>query len=350
MNRVWAVVVAVVMVVAAIAIRARIDDSRDSDGDALLVCATELATACLALDDAVGGLEVTVEPAGTTFARLTALPDAELVQPGLDGWLVPGPWPAMVDAARALTQLQPVFEPETTTLARSPLVIAALEDRARALADGPCAGAVAWPCLGEVAGDDWDELGGSASWGTVRIGNANPTVSATGLLVLAQAASEFLDTNEYSRDHLADDAFLAWLSRLTDSAPPTVAPPFEQMLNVVPTSVYDAAGDTEAGAGPELADAAPARRNAFALLYPERVATADVALALSATGERDDDIEDIAGGDRAREEVARAGWRVEDEPLARGVRERRRLPATSNLPTDPGVYIALQDTWRQVAG
>ncbi len=349
MNRVWAVVVAVVMVVAAIAIRARIDDSRNTDGDARLVCATELGATCLALDDAVGGLDVTVEPAGTTFARLTALPDADLDQPGLDGWLVPGPWPAMVDSTRARCQLRPVFESETNALARSPLAIVVRSDREQVLADGPCAGTVAWPCLGDAAGDDWNDFGGSATWGTVKIGNTDPTTSATGLLVLAQAASEFLGTTEYSRAELAGDAFLAWIGRLEDSAPPAAAP-FEQMLQAFPTAVYDAAGDTEADAGPRLASAAPDRRNAFALLYPEPVATADVALALSATSERDDDIEDVAGGGRAREELARSGWRVDGQPLARGVRERPRLPANNNLPTDPGVYIALQDTWRQVAG
>jgi hypothetical protein len=343
------VVAAVAMVVAAIAIRSRIDDSSNADGDAQLVCATELSAACLALDDAVGGLEVTVEPAGATYARLTALPDSEVDQPGLDGWLVPGPWPGMVDSTRVRSQLQPVFEPETTRLARSPLAIVVRDDREMVLANGPCAGTVAWPCLGDVAGDDWTDFGGSGTWGTVKIGSTDPTTSATGLLVLAQAASEFLGTTEYSRAELAGDAFLAWVGRLVDSATPS-ASPFEQMLQAFPTAVYDAVGDTEAEAGPQLAGAAPDRRNAFALLYPDPVATADVALALSATGERDDDIEDIAGGGRAREELARSGWRVEDQPRARGVRERPRIPATTNLPTDPGVYIALQDSWRQVAG
>jgi hypothetical protein len=255
----------------------------------------------------------------------------------------------MVDSTRARSQLRPVFESEITTLARSPLVIAALSDREQVLSDGPCGETVAWPCLGDVAGDDWADVGGSASWGAVRIGNADPTTSATALLVLAQAATEFFAPADYSSASLASDPFLAWLSRLADSAPPASAP-FEQMLNLVPAAVYDAAGDTEADAGPRLAGAARDRRDAFALLYPEPVATADVALALSATGERDDDIEEIAGGGRAREELARSGWRVEGQPLARGVRERERVPARNNLPTDPGLYIALQNTWRQVAG
>lgn len=342
-------VAAVVMVVAAVTIRSRIDEARNSDGDARLVCSDELVSACLALDDTTGGVDITIEPAGVTFARLTTLPDSELADPGLDGWLVPDPWPAMVDSTRARSQLRPVFDRDTVALARSPLVIVARDDRARVLRDGPCAGTVAWPCLGQVAGDPWDDLNGSASWGSVKIGHADPTASATGLLVLAQAASEFLGTTEYSRDDLAGDAFLAWLGRLEDSAPPAPSP-VEQMLQQFPTAVYDAVGDTEADAGPRLAGAARDRRDAFALLYPDPVATADLVLALTTTGERDDDIGDIGAGGSARAALASAGWRVDGQPAVTGVRARPRLPATANLPTDPGVYIALQDAWRQVTG
>jgi hypothetical protein len=350
MNRVWAVVIAIVMVVAAIAIRARIDDARDADGSARLVCADELAAACLALDEATGGLEITIEPAGVTFARLTAVPDADLDDAGLDGWLVPDPWPAMVDSTRARSQLRPVFDTETTPLGRSPLVIAARDDRARVLRNGRCAGTIAWPCLGDVAGDSWDDIGGDSAWGTVKIGHADPITSATGLLVLAQAASEFLGGTGYSRDDLAGDAFLTWLTRLEASAPSATVSPVEQMLQQFPTAVYDAVGDTEADAGPQLAGAARDRRDAFTLLYPDPVASADVVLALTATDERDDDIKDLAAGGQARTALARTGWRVDGQPDAPGVRARRNLPATTNLPTDPGVYIALQESYRQVTG
>src|SRR6266508_5767960 len=92
------------MVVVAVMIRARIDDAANTDGDARLVCATELEEACTELDDAVGGLDVTVEPAGDTLKRLIALGDSEVDEPGLDGWLVPGPWPQIVDIVRGQAQ------------------------------------------------------------------------------------------------------------------------------------------------------------------------------------------------------------------------------------------------------
>ena len=349
MKTVGAIVAAVVMVVAAVLIRADIDDARNTDGNARLVCATELEEACSQLDDAVGGLDVTVEAAGETAERLVALPDSEVDDPGIDGWLVPGPWPQIVDILRGQQQLQPVFEESPTTLARSPLVIVMRKDRGRVLEQGPCAGAVAWPCLGDVAGDEWDELGGEASWGSVKVAHTDPTTSATGLLVLAQAASEFFGGPGYSRAQLQTDEFRAWLERLEDSGAPA-ASPFEEMLSKFPTAVYDAAGASEAEAGPVLAEAAPDRRDAFTLLYPEPVTTADVVLALTTSDDRDEDIADLAAGGRARQELAETGWRVDGQDLAEGVRKRIQLPAGTGLPTDAGVFIALQDSWRQVTG
>jgi hypothetical protein len=344
---VGAIVAAVAMVVVAVVIRAEIDDRRNTDGDAHLVCATELEEACTGLDDAVGGLDVTVEPAGVTAVRLSTLPDTDVDDPGLDGWLVPGPWPQIVDIVRAQDQLRPVFEESTTTIARSPLVIFVRKDRARVLEEGPCAGAVAWRCLGDAAGQAWDDLGGDFP-GEVKVTHTNPTTSAAGLLVLAQATSQFLGNTTYSRADLETDEFRAWLARLEGSG--TSPSPFQEMLSAFPTAVYDATGATEAEAGPALADAAADRRDAFTLLYPEPVATADVVLALTTSDERDDDIADLAAGGRARQELAESGWRVEGHDLAKGLRKRLQLPDGTNLPPDAGVYIALQNSWQQVTG
>ena len=350
MTRVVALVAAIVMVVAALLIRARIDEDSNRDGTAQLVCATELEEACLDLDERVGGLEITIEPAGTTAARLIGLPDTDIDDPGFDGWLVPQPWPGIVDGTRGRSQLEPVLEGEVTEVARSPLVIAMREERAQVLRDGACGGPVAWPCLGDVAGAPWADLGDSAIPGTVRVTHADPTVSASGLIVLAQAATEYFDTlgvTEITSFELeTTDAFIAWLTSLENSAPPSAAP-FERMLLTSGTE-YDAVGTTEAEAGPLLDDASPDLRDAFTLLYPDPVATADVVLALAATGERDDDIEGLATGDTALDVLAGDGWRVEGEPLAPGLRRNVRLPAGTNLPEDAGVYVALQDAWRRV--
>ncbi|MGQ0802593.1 MAG: hypothetical protein ACT4PI_01830 [Actinomycetota bacterium] len=349
MKTVGAIVAAVAMVVAAVVIRNNIDDARNTDGDAQLVCATELEEACTQLDDAVGGLDVTIEPAGVTALRLSALPDSEVDDPGLDGWLVPDPWPAIVADTRARAQLAPVLEDSTTPLARTPLVIVALQDRARVLEEGPCAGTIDWRCLGDVGGEAWEDLNGPATWNRVKVVQPNPMTSATGLVLLAQAASEFFGRIDYALNDLQQDDFVAWLERLTDTG---AAPdsPVEEMVSAVPTALYDAAGATEAEAGPLLANAVPDRRNAFTLLYPEPVATADVVLALTVTQDRDDDIADLAAGGRARDELAESGWRVEGRDPVKGVRTRVRLPAGTNLPPDAGIYIALQNSWGQATG
>ncbi len=342
-----ALVAAIVMVVAALLIRSRIDEESSSDGTARLVCATELEVACLDLDESVGGLEVTIEPAGTTAARLIGLPDTDIDDPGFDGWLVPQPWPGIVDSTRARDQLRPVLAPDTEVLARSPLVIAMRDDREEALR-GVCEGPVAWPCLGDVAGTTWSDLGATFP-STVKVAHTNPTVSAAGLLVLAQATSEFFDgRTDFFLADIESDEYIRWLTRLEDSAEPSAAP-FDEMLGKFPTAVYDAVGTTEAEAGPELAQASRDRRSAFTLLYPDRVATAGVVLALAAGDDRDDDIRDVAAGGSARSALAADGWRVDDEPLAPGLDRDLRLPAGTNLPSDPGVYVALQDAWRQAA-
>jgi Bacterial extracellular solute-binding protein len=346
MTRVVALVAAIVMVVAALVIRDRIDEESDSDGTARLVCATELEAACLDLDESVGGLEVTIEPAGTTAARLIGLPDADSDDPGFDGWLVPQPWPGIVDSTRERDQLRPVLAPDGEVLARSPLVIAMLDDREEALR-GVCEGAVAWRCLGDVAGTPWDDLGASFP-GTVKVAHTNPTVSATGLLVLAQAASDFFGRTDFFLADIETDEFTRWLTRLENSAEPSAAP-FDEMLGRYPAAVYDAVGTSEAEAGPALTEASRDRRRAFTLLYPDPVATADVALALAATDSRDDDIAGLAAGGNARDALAGDGWRVEGEPLAPGLDGDVRLPATANLPSDPGVYVALQGAWSRIA-
>src|SRR5262245_20042152 len=102
------------MVVAAIVIRNVLIEGDDGDGGssgsgtARLVCATEVGDACNALDGE--GVKVTIEPAGVTAARLTSLTDAEARDPGLDGWLVPAPWPELVRSSRQQAGLGPVID------------------------------------------------------------------------------------------------------------------------------------------------------------------------------------------------------------------------------------------------
>src|SRR5436309_11901831 len=111
--RLGALVLAVAMVVGAVVARRHIDRAAVV---VRLTCATELADVCGRLP---GRVKVTIAPAGTTADRLTAL--APGADPGLDGWLTPGPWPQLVDAARVAASREPVFGSAVGPLARSPL-------------------------------------------------------------------------------------------------------------------------------------------------------------------------------------------------------------------------------------
>jgi hypothetical protein len=335
------------MVVVALQIRARIDDDGggSSSEPARLRCATDVAAACLDLtEESEGHLEVLVEPAGVTASALVTLPDAQRGDIGFDGWLVPAPWPDLVNDERERRQLAPVLATPTGPLARSPLVLAARHERADVLADD-CGGEIDWRCLGDVAGREWTDLGGEAGWGRLRPAHADPTVSATGLAVLGQAASDFFGNTDFSAAELDLDEFRAWLRRLEEAGP---APPFEQALAAGFVG-FDTVGTSEAEAGPLLAAASADRRDAVALLYISPVATADVVFVSAAAARERDDVRDRATGDDAREALARTGWRVDGEPRARGVAAEPELRRSSGLPP-AGVLQALQQRWREATG
>lgn len=343
MKQVGALVAAIAMVVAAVVVRARIDDGNgDSSGPIRLLCATEVAAACALLADA-GGIEVQVEDAGTTYLRLVD----GATEPGhidFDGWLVPSPWPQLVIDARERAQLQPILDPPGARVARSPLVAGLRRDRAQVLAStAECAGTISWRCLGDVAGRAWGDIGGSDAWGFVRVGHASPDSSATGLLVLGQAATQFFGNAEFSRVDLETDAFQRWLRALEGSGPP---PSFEPLLARGFTG-YDVVGTTEAEAGPLLARASPDRRELTRLVYFDEVATADVVLATAAGSRDKDGVRSDATGRDARSALAETGWRVGGEARAAGVRGNPRLPDRPGLP-DAGVLEALRETWEVV--
>jgi hypothetical protein len=349
-QRVSAALVAVLMVVVAVWIRGLIDEDGDGDGGTVrLLCTTELEAACAELAEHTD-TAVTVEPAGTTAQSLVALSDEQ--RPDFDAWLAPGPWSQMVDVQRRVNGLRPVFETPSAPIGRSPLVLVVRADRAPVLEATPaCNATVDWRCVGAVAGQPWTDLpGGQEAWGTVKPAHGDPATSATALLVLSQATSEFLGTADYSRADLENnDEYLDWLSGIERSIPklpPTAASPFAEMLQQLPTATYDIVGTTEAEAGPGIADAARDRRRALTLLYPEPVVTADVVLAVVAGSS--DKVGDLAGDADLAAALARTGWRVPGQPNARGVRDTPALPRASGLPPDPGSLVALQETWQGV--
>jgi hypothetical protein len=350
-RRLGAAVIAVLMVVLALWIRGRIDDDDggggSGDGSALRVrCALELEAACGELADQ--GVDTTVDDAGTTAAALVAIPNAQREDVGFDAWLVTAPWPEIVDVQRAENGLEPVFRATTGPVARSPLVLAVRTDRNDVLEGTPeCGGTVSWRCVGELAGRPWDTIGGQQSWRSVRPAHGDPTRSATGLAVLSQATSEFLDNEGYSRNDLElNSDYADWLAGLERAVPPsafTSRSPFLEMVQQLPTATYDVVGTTEAEAGPALADAAPARRRQVTLLYPDPVISTDVVLA-TVTGADAGAVADLADSDDLRDDLAETGWRVAGRPRADGVRATPVLRPVSGLP-DAGVLVALQDTW-----
>ena len=326
MRRLLALVAAAAMVAGSMAVRSRLDRREEDRVNPLrVVCASELGAVCEALRQTTA--VVTVEPAGATADRL-GRPRAE--DPGIDGWLVPAPWPQIVDGRRRLQALVPLFADVGAPLARSPLVLVVR----RTLADtlGPrCGGTVGWRCLGDAA-----------AAGQAKPAHADPGADGVGALVVGQAtASYFGRVDDLSTIDLDDADFARWFRALERAAPPLPSggSPLNEMLGTN-FAAYDAVGTLEAEAGPVLA--ASAVRDRVVLLYPSPMATADVVLA-STGGNTTRRVRDVAGGDATRKALAEAGWRVGGatrtaEPV---------LPPTNGLPS-PGLLDTLRSRAQEV--
>jgi hypothetical protein len=353
-KRLVAVLVAVVLIGAAIGARAVIDGGDGDDGGnagpddgrtPTLLCAAELQAACeeLAADH---DLEIVTEAAGVSADELATVPDDQLRELSVDGWLTLSREAEIVRDERERAALEPVIGASSDRIARSPLIIGIWRDRAATLAPSCAGDTVTWKCIGEVAGRPWTETGGPSTWGVVKPGHADPATTGEGLLVIGQAASDDYDgRTDLSIDDYADDGFLEWFSRLENGVRSV---PFDQMLAAGP-ALIDMVGTTEAEAGPALARASRDRRSQVALLYPASVATADVVYAPVEGAAGADDLHDLVTGDDGRAALARAGWRVDGEPRAAGVRGTPKLSDGDHLP-DAGSLQALLETWREVTG
>ena len=328
------------MVVGSVLVRSGLDD-RDSGATAelRLVCSTELAQACTDLAERSGArVRMAVEPAATTAARL-AKEEAGGGATSLDGWLVPAPWPDIVEGARRSSGLEPLLT-AGPPLARSPMVLAVWPDRANALRPRCPGGQITWKCWGDVAGSPWPSLGGLPTWGPVKPGHAH-SGEATGLAALGAATSGFFGRTDLARIDLEEnDAFRSWLTRLERAVPtfrPTAGTALRDMLLKGPVD-FDAVATTEAEAGPAVTTSARPERPG--VIYPSAVATADVTLA-TVPGDQGRRLTRAVGGDAARAALARIGWRAPNQPLARGVPSQPGLPPGSGLPP-AGVLDALR--------
>ena len=314
MRRLLAVVAAAAMVAGSIAIRSRLDRREEDRTNPLrVVCAAELGPVCDALRRT--SAQVTVEPAPVTADRLGGAEDAEL-----DGWLVPAPWPQIVDGRRKPRGLLPLFSDVSPPLARSPLVIVMRRDIADRCSSG-------WKCLGEAVPRN-----------QARPGHPDPRDNGFGALIAGQAAASYFGrTTDLSTTDLDDPGFATWFRALQRATPPLISGSslLNEMLGTN-FAVYDAVGTIEAEAAPTLAESAV--QNRAVLLYPEPMATVDVVVAGS--GSR---LREVAGGDTVRKALADAGWRLGAGAAQTGppIRPDNGLPA-------PGFIDALRSRAEEV--
>ncbi len=194
-KRLLAVVLAVGMVVAAFAYRSSRDPQaaagRDRAGGGAIVCAQELGPVCEAVPDAV------VEPAGVTADRLIATRRGDV---DVSGWLVPGPWPAMVDEARRLAKRPALFESKARGLAATPLVAVARKGQFPA----DCGVRVSWRCLGDAAQQQ----------SAFRIGG-EPAGTSSGLFLRAAALSGYFGRSDYAINDVEEQPDAqAWFDNL----------------------------------------------------------------------------------------------------------------------------------------
>jgi hypothetical protein len=260
--RLLAFAVAVLMVVAAIVVRGRMDKHHeDSTNPLRLVCSSELQAACEALPPSI---QITYVSAAETANGLSGT-----TPPQIDGWLTTGPWPEIVRERRQrdgtdalLTQSQP--------LARSPIIVVAFPDRA-AVINRNCAG-IDLKCVVALAGKGvWTAIpGGQAAWGQVKVSLTPPGVETSGLMPLAAATASYFGHADLSSTDLDDPGFGGWLNGLVGASR---GDQLGQMVAVGP-SVADFAITLEALAKPLVGAAA----NKPSLLYPSTVTSADVVL------------------------------------------------------------------------
>lgn len=241
MTRLFALLAAIVLIVGAVLVRGVFDDDGGGEagpsGPLRVVCGNEVAAAC---DDLSPSYVVKVED---TAAMASTLRTADADDPGVDVWVVPSPWPEMVDGHRERAGLPRLFG-EPVTIGRSDLAAVVPESI------GPCD----WACLGERATDD------------LRVGG-RPLESGLGVLHLAAFTAGRLGTTTYASNDL-DTAAQGFLRGLADAVD-GVAAPVTRLLQI--RASYDVALTHRAEAETLLAGASEDRRVGLEVTYPEPV-------------------------------------------------------------------------------
>lgn len=320
-KRLAAVLVAVLFVAGAFVVRRQFldDDSPDGPTQATsVVCITELAAACDAL--AREGFDVSVRDAGETldtFATLADPADAPV-------WITVTPFPAMVDSLRRAGSL-PALSPTTIGMARSELVLAvSTEGRAEALTT-TCGTAPLFECVVEHVGDNWSDIGGESSWGTVRPSFGEVDATATGLVALTAATTAHVGADEVGRDQLGQAGFITWIRGFTAAASRTALSGGTPLATMITRpSALDVAATTEAEI---VRGGEPAA--GFAVLYPEPVMSLQAVVAVP------------LGSDLVPSAVDEATRAVIDDGWTAAV----DLSATSALPAT--TLLAVRSFWME---
>ena len=314
------------MVAGSFGIRAWLDRrNEDKANPPGLVCIPELADLCRHISDTTD-VNVTVEPAGQTAGRMTALNGTD----GIDGWLTLSKWPAIAEGRRQTKVLPPFFTSvDNPVLARSRVGFAVWPDRAAAI-EQSCK-PVQWKCLGTVAqGRLWKNVpGGSEAWGPVKLGFPEAGDGALGLAAFAAATVDYFGKADVSTIDFEDDGYGNWVHALSDASPSRF-PDVSTFLAQGP-AIEDVYVGIEAQL--EAAVRGSARPDKPRLIYPSPV-TADLVLAVvpGRAGER---LRDIVG-DAVRERLLKSGWQAPSAGTGDGLPE-------------PGVLDALRQVWKEAA-
>ncbi len=141
-KRLLAVVVAIALIGIAVLVRGVIDDGGSDSGSSspsggdhtpTLLCAAELEQVCTSLQREAG-IDVQLEPSDVSANTLASIPDNQLRDLGIDGWLTTSRDVEIARDKRARASLEPAVGKPSSPIARSPLVIGIWKDRAQALA------------------------------------------------------------------------------------------------------------------------------------------------------------------------------------------------------------------------
>jgi hypothetical protein len=300
------------MVAAAAVVRGALDDDDGggdggtADGDLVILCATDLADACRALDDEAEVL--TADPATTA----TELAESTLSEE-VDAWVTSTAWLEVADA-RAPEALG-----DRRAVAMSSTLVATAPGRFEAIAE-LCEGQDVWACLGDAAGDDWGDLGaGSPTWRELKVGLTDPDTAA-GLPVLASAAAGFFGGTDFAANDPRFAEFEGWLANIARPSAGGDADPARTLATRPGT--YSAAGAV--GAVAERFEGRDVESIDPAVAVPVVVAIVEL--------RGGDGLPDTEG---VGEALAEAGWSpASDDDLAPTLK--------------PGVMAALHTLWRAV--